>query len=92
MAASWNPDSWRSKPILQVPDYPDATVLRDVEAKLATFPPLVFAGEARELKRSLATIANAVARATGVRMTDLPISPPRLSAALDAATPRLAAE
>lgn len=58
MAASWNPDSWRSKPILQVPDYPDATVLRDVEAKLATFPPLVFAGEARELKRSLATIAN----------------------------------
>ncbi|MBY0333105.1 MAG: xanthine dehydrogenase family protein molybdopterin-binding subunit [Acetobacteraceae bacterium] len=40
----------------------------------------------------LATIANAVARATGVRMTDLPISPPRLSAALDAAMPRLAAE
>ncbi len=40
----------------------------------------------------LATIANAVARATGVRMTDLPMSPPRLSAALDAAAPRLAAE
>ncbi len=40
----------------------------------------------------LATVGNAVARATGVRMTDLPLSPPRLSAALDAATPRLAAE
>ncbi|MBX9699103.1 MAG: xanthine dehydrogenase family protein molybdopterin-binding subunit, partial [Acetobacteraceae bacterium] len=40
----------------------------------------------------LATIGNAVARATGVRMTSLPISPPRLSAALDAAAPRLAAE
>ena len=40
----------------------------------------------------LAAIANAIARATGVRMTDLPMSPPRLSAALDAATPRLAAE
>ena len=40
----------------------------------------------------LATIGNAVARATGIRMTDLPLSPPRLSAALDATTPRLAAE
>ncbi|MBI3198724.1 MAG: xanthine dehydrogenase family protein molybdopterin-binding subunit [Rhodospirillales bacterium] len=40
----------------------------------------------------LATVGNAIARATGVRMTDLPMSPPRLSAALDAATPRMAAE
>ncbi|TXL75358.1 xanthine dehydrogenase family protein molybdopterin-binding subunit [Vineibacter terrae] len=40
----------------------------------------------------LAAVGNAVARATGVRMTDLPMSPPRLSAALDAATPRMAAE
>ncbi len=40
----------------------------------------------------LATIGNAVARATGIRMTDLPLSPPRLSAALDAATPKLVAE
>jgi len=57
MAATWAPDSWRSKPIVQVPDYPDKSVLEDVEAKLATFPPLVFAGEARELRRSLAQIA-----------------------------------
>lgn len=55
--AKWSPDSWRQKPILQVPDYPDQALLNDVEAKLATFPPLVFAGEARELKKSLARIA-----------------------------------
>ena len=40
----------------------------------------------------LATVANAVARATGLRMLDLPLSPPKLSAALDAAQPRMAAE
>jgi CO/xanthine dehydrogenase Mo-binding subunit len=40
----------------------------------------------------MAAIGSAIARATGVRMTDLPMSPPRLSAALDAAAPKLAAE
>ena len=54
----WTPDSWRSKPIMQVPDYPDPQALADVEKQLATFPPLVFAGEARDLKRKLATVAN----------------------------------
>ena len=53
----WSSESWRQKPILQVPDYPDAGVLKDVETKLATYPPLVFAGEARDLKKSLAGIA-----------------------------------
>ena len=53
MAERWTPDSWRGKPILQVPEYPDATALADVEAQLATFPPLVFAGEARKLKTQL---------------------------------------
>src|SRR5205807_3311449 len=42
---------------LQVPDYPDAKALSDVEAQLATFPPLVFAGEARNLKKALAKVA-----------------------------------
>jgi 3-deoxy-7-phosphoheptulonate synthase len=46
MSERWTPDSWRAKPVLQVPDYPDAKALADVEAQLATFPPLVFAGEA----------------------------------------------
>jgi len=39
-----------------------------------------------------AAVGNAIARAIGVRMVDLPMSPPRLSAALEAATPRMAAE
>ena len=43
--------------------------------------------------RPTAAVGNAIARATGVRMVDLPMSPPRLSAALDAARPRrMAAE
>ena len=53
----WSPNSWRAKPIQQVPAYPDATVLKDVEGRLATFPPLVFAGEARKLKKQLAQVA-----------------------------------
>ncbi len=54
---TWTPDSWRSKPVLQVPAYPDPAHLAAVEAQLATFPPLVFAGEARELKHQLAEVA-----------------------------------
>ncbi len=57
MSERWTPESWRSKPVLQVPDYPDAKALADVEAQLATFPPLVFAGEARNLKKALARVA-----------------------------------
>jgi 3-deoxy-7-phosphoheptulonate synthase len=57
MATTWSPESWRSKPIVQVPEYPDSAALADVEAKLATFPPLVFAGEARELKKLLGDVA-----------------------------------
>ena len=57
MSERWTPDSWRAKPVLQVPDYPDAKALADVEAQLATFPPLVFAGEARNLKKALARVA-----------------------------------
>lgn len=53
----WTPDSWRGKPISQVPAYPDASALADTEARLATFPPLVFAGEARKLKKQLAAVA-----------------------------------
>ncbi len=53
----WAPDSWRQKPVQQVPDYPDAAGLAAVETQLAGFPPLVFAGEARKLKRALAKVA-----------------------------------
>ena len=53
MSERWTPDSWRGKPIQQVPTYPDAAALKGVERQLAGFPPLVFAGEARKLKRAL---------------------------------------
>jgi 3-deoxy-7-phosphoheptulonate synthase len=57
MPERWSPDSWRSKPIVQVPEYPDKKALTEVERQLAGFPPLVFAGEARALKRALARAA-----------------------------------
>jgi 3-deoxy-7-phosphoheptulonate synthase len=58
MAESWTPDSWRAKPIVQVPTYPDADKLDRVKKTLATFPPLVFAGEARNLEADLARVAD----------------------------------
>jgi len=45
--------SWRGKPVEQVPVYADKPALAEVESQLAGFPPLVFAGEARKLKRML---------------------------------------
>jgi 3-deoxy-7-phosphoheptulonate synthase len=56
MPERWTPDSWRKKPIVQVPDFPDAAALAAVEKQLASFPPLVFAGEARNLKKQLARV------------------------------------
>src|SRR6202045_2609377 len=53
----WSPASWRRKPIEQVPDYADKAALAEVERQLAGFPPLVFAGEARKLKRMLGKVA-----------------------------------
>ncbi len=50
----WSPESWRTKPMEQALVFPDAAVLADVERQLSTFPPLVFAGEARKLKSLLA--------------------------------------
>jgi len=57
MEKKWLPGNWRNKPILQVPEYPDQVKLEKVEKTLSGFPPLVFAGEARALKRSLAKVA-----------------------------------
>ena len=56
-ASTWTPESWRAKPAQQMPAYEDAKRLADVEAQLAGYPPLVFAGEARKLKRKLARVA-----------------------------------
>ncbi|WP_430395444.1 class II 3-deoxy-7-phosphoheptulonate synthase [Ferrovibrio sp.] len=56
-ARKWSPDSWRSKPILQVPEYPDQAALNAVEQKLSNYPPLVFAGETRNLTAALGRVA-----------------------------------
>ena len=55
----WQPDSWRNKPAKHIPeDYPDAAALAEVEDTLRAAVPLVFAGEARNLKSELAAAAN----------------------------------
>ncbi|MBM3484500.1 MAG: 3-deoxy-7-phosphoheptulonate synthase class II [Alphaproteobacteria bacterium] len=58
MAREWNPESWRGLPILQQPTWPDRAALGRVEAQLKRFPPLVFAGEARNLKARLAQVCD----------------------------------
>jgi 3-deoxy-7-phosphoheptulonate synthase len=50
-------DSWRSRPALQQPDWPDPRVLSEVLSDLARVPPLVFAGECDQLKRRLSGVA-----------------------------------
>lgn len=55
---SWKPDSWRHKPARHMPaDYPDPAALEAVEKELSTYPPLVFAGEARTLQSELAAVS-----------------------------------
>jgi len=59
VAHNWNPDSWREPQFeaRHLPAYEDAAALSDAEATLAGFPPLVFAGEARQLKTRLGQVA-----------------------------------
>ncbi|MEM9617579.1 MAG: 3-deoxy-7-phosphoheptulonate synthase class II [Pseudomonadota bacterium] len=54
---TWTPESWREKPALHIPaDYPDPSAVEAVEAELTSYPPLVFAGEVRTLRASLAQV------------------------------------
>src|SRR5258708_5010756 len=53
---SWSPSSWQPRPAPQLPDWPDDDALGAVRARLSSLPPLVFAGEARTLQSSLATV------------------------------------
>lgn len=57
MSNTWSPSSWRDKPALQLPDYADKEALQSVEAELSALPPLVFAGEARNLQNELAKVS-----------------------------------
>ncbi len=50
---NWAPNSWRSFPIKQQPTYKDPTLVKEVESELVSYPPLIFAGEARNLKNDL---------------------------------------
>jgi 3-deoxy-7-phosphoheptulonate synthase len=54
----WSPSSWRAKPALHLPEYPDAQALSAAEARLRAMPPLVTPGETASLKRRLAEVAD----------------------------------
>ncbi len=57
MAQNWTPTSWHAAEARQLPTYPDAAALTRATATLGRFPPLVFAGEARDLTAELARVA-----------------------------------
>jgi 3-deoxy-7-phosphoheptulonate synthase len=57
MTKHWTPASWRAAEARQLPTYPDAAALHAVETELRSYPPLVFAGEARDLTGKLADAA-----------------------------------
>ena len=54
---TWTPDSWRAHEAKQLPTYADAALVARTEAELHGYPPLVFAGEARDLTAALADVA-----------------------------------
>jgi 3-deoxy-7-phosphoheptulonate synthase len=57
MAKTWTPSSWQSSPVAQQPSWPDDDALERALKQIASYPPLVFAGEARMLQGSLAKVA-----------------------------------
>ncbi|XP_022016320.1 phospho-2-dehydro-3-deoxyheptonate aldolase 2, chloroplastic isoform X2 [Helianthus annuus] len=56
-ATTWTPNSWKSKPAVQIPEYPDKNHLESVLKTLESYPPIVFAGEARKLEERLGEAA-----------------------------------
>ena len=58
MATSWTPDSWRKAKAIHMPVYRDQAALAAAEETLRNYPPLVFAGEARNLTTDLAQVAD----------------------------------
>lgn len=55
---NWTPSSWRNFPIKQQPTYTNLEILKKVESELASYPPLIFAGEALNLKKQLGRVVN----------------------------------
>ncbi len=58
MSSPWSPGSWRSRPALQQPEWPDPAAVDGALKELSEYPPLVFAGEARNLRADLARVAS----------------------------------
>jgi 3-deoxy-7-phosphoheptulonate synthase len=58
VSSTWTPSSWRERPAGQQPDWPDLAAFERAQKELATYPPLVFAGEARNLQADLGRVAN----------------------------------
>ncbi len=56
-STAWSPDSWRHRPAAQQPDWPDEAALERALKRLGGLPPLVFAGEARQLQATLGQVA-----------------------------------
>jgi 3-deoxy-7-phosphoheptulonate synthase len=55
--STWSPRSWQDRAAQQQPDWPDAGDFDAILKELSGLPPLVFAGEARQLTRRLADVA-----------------------------------
>lgn len=53
---NWDTGSWRDFPIKQQPTYANQELLKKVEQELKSYPPLIFAGEARSLRSELAQV------------------------------------
>ena len=57
MAKAWSPSSWQAFPAEQQPEWPDLGDLDRALKQIASYPPLVFAGEARSLQTTLGHVA-----------------------------------
>ena len=57
VAQTWTPAAWRDLPVVQQPQWPDPAAVQQAEKHLASVPPLVFAGEARQLTDALGEVA-----------------------------------
>jgi 3-deoxy-7-phosphoheptulonate synthase len=57
MNNNWQPNSWKNHELKHLPIYPEQVALDSVTDQLKNFPPLVFAGEVRSLKKALAQVA-----------------------------------
>lgn len=69
--ADWNPQSWRNRVALQQPEYPNAEAVKQACGEIASYPPLIFAGECRNLQERLSAAATGDAFILMVRLVGL---------------------